>query len=104
MTHDCRHCGESFRTLSRKRLHDCPADKPPGPEEWKARNVEDEGIDEIAEQVADELLTCVHCGRQIEEEMVGEIEPRTTAEGVSIVAEFDCPKCGGHQRNTAELT
>ena len=31
MPHECDACGETFRTLSRLRLHDCPADKPDNP-------------------------------------------------------------------------
>jgi rubredoxin len=59
--------------------------------------------EEIIKQVTDRLMNCVHCGEQLEE-AAGEIEQKTTPEGTAIVAEYDCPECGGHQRNTAELT
>lgn len=103
MTHDCRHCGETFRTLSKKRLHDCPAEKPDGPEEWDDVDVSNMDQEQIIDRVVQGLMECVHCGEQLDE-AYGEIEQKITSEGVSLVAEFDCPECDGHQRNTAELT
>jgi len=32
MPHECDACGETFKTLSRLRLHDCPADEPGDPD------------------------------------------------------------------------
>lgn len=103
MAYDCSHCSETFRTLSRKRLHDCPQKPATGPEEWEDHDVQGEDMDAIAEKVASELLTCVHCGREIEEEIVGELEQIQTPDSLGLIAEFDCPHCGGHQRNEAEL-
>lgn len=46
MPHECDACGETFNTLSRLRLHDCPADEPDDPDPLSSF---DAFLDSIAE-------------------------------------------------------
>ncbi|MFC7074704.1 hypothetical protein ACFQJ7_08450 [Halovenus rubra] len=69
MSHDCEDCGQEFETLSRLRLHDCPADEPAENDDSEKsetsasdRNVAERQSDEVTIKQLDELLASIHDG------------------------------------------
>lgn len=69
MSHECEDCGQEFETLSRLRLHDCPADEPAENDDVGGveisedeRDVAESRSDEVTIEELDELLASIHDG------------------------------------------
>lgn len=92
-------CGEEFRTLTRKRIHqedDCPLHD---------RIVEDlDGldIDEIAERTAAGLLECVNCGETTDG--IFDIMRQFGDDELELTVRFVCTHCGVENSNNAVLS
>ncbi len=94
--HTCQ-CGETFETLSRKRLHqkdDCQA---------QLEHIEagDRDSRTVAAETAEALLTCQQCESGHEGQFTRSDD--ATEAGYSVEIEFDCEDCGFHNVNTAIL-
>ena len=92
----CTSCGESFPTLTKKRLHqsDCP----------EADLVADGGDmdpDELVEWAVEETLVCDVCGEK--NEAAESISTDETDAGVAYELRFECTHCGARNENTAIL-
>lgn len=95
--HQCTSCGETFQTLSRKRLHqksDCPA---------LDEVIDTEGMDteEIVDQMVSSLSTCERCEREHQGEFTR--ADSQTGSDYSVELQFTCEHCGFHNVNTAIL-
>jgi len=95
-TYTCTSCGESFETLTRKRLHqrECA-------EADADVDVSDRDLDEIAERTVAELLTCDVCGAR--NDGAKSIQHDETEAGLGIAVAFECTYCGAHNDNEAIL-
>ena len=102
MSYDCRGCGESFETLSRKRLHDCSAGvKYGGEKPDEEADVSGMPVDEMTERAVDGVLQCDVCGEK--NQGVDDLDRQITSEGVSLAVYFDCEYCGAYNENSATL-
>lgn len=92
----CTSCGESFETLSKKRLHqrDCSAAD-------ADLDVSDIDADEIAERTVAELLVCDVCGQK--NDGAASIDRDITPAGLAFTLTFTCETCGAHNENEAIL-
>lgn len=95
--HTCRSCGESFETLTKKRLHQSEC-----PEADLALDVSDEDVDGIAERVVEELLVCDVCG--MKNDGADGLDRDLTAGGIAVTLTFTCDICGSHNENEAILS
>ena len=93
----CTSCGESFPTLTTKRLHqrDCTAAE-------ADIDVADRGLDDIAERTVADLLTCDVCGAR--NDGVESIQHDETEAGLGIEVGFECTSCGARNDNEAILS
>ena len=94
--HTCSSCGESFETLSTKRLHQSECD-----EADDAVDVSDLDEDAIAERAVAELLTCDVCGAR--NDGAESIKTDETEAGIGIEVAFECTYCGAQNDNEAIL-
>lgn len=100
--YSCSGCGETFETLSRKRLHDCPADVDYGGDDpTEVRDVDDEDPDDVAAEAVDELLVCFNCETKHDE--LESFDYTMTDDGLAFAGEFTCEACGAHNENTVTL-
>lgn len=92
----CTSCGESFPTLTRKRLHqrDCT-------EADADLDVSDLDLDETVELAVEELLICDVCGQK--NDGTESIETDETEAGLGVALEFACTHCGARNENEAIL-
>jgi DNA-directed RNA polymerase subunit RPC12/RpoP len=103
VTHRCDGCGETFATLSRKRLHDCPAAGPfAGEEPAETHDVADLELDDMADLAVERALTCNYCGETNEE--ARDVDSSYNENGVSIAIVYECVECGATNENTATFT
>lgn len=103
MSYTCDACGEEFGTLSRKRLHECPAEAEYGTTDDPELDVPaaDMDTDDMAELAVQQMLVCDVCGEK--NDGVDELDHSVTSQGVSFAVEFDCRHCGATNENTAVL-
>lgn len=97
MSHTCQGCGESFDTLSAKRLHQ--QDGCQG--QFDHVEAGDRDPDDVARETTEALLTCQNC-----ETVHGGGFTRgddITQAGYSVEIVFDCEGCGFHNVNTAVM-
>jgi len=96
VNYECESCGETFRTLSRKRLHQRECSE-------AAAEVDVDGmdVDEMAELAIEELLVCDVCGEQ--NEGARDVDQDVTDAGVGVTLRFECSACGAWNKNTAVL-
>lgn len=102
MTYDCPACGEDFETLSRKRLHDCPAGAQWGgdvPDE--ELDTSDMSVDEMTEVAVEGVLQCDVCGEQ--NSGAEDYDREVSEKGVALSVFFECEHCGASNENTATL-
>lgn len=92
----CTSCGESFPTLSTKRLHQRECD-----EADLDLDVSDLDVDGIAERTVAELLVCDVCGTK--NDGAESIDRDITAVGLAIELTFVCGTCGARNENEAIL-
>lgn len=95
MSYECT-CGETFPTLTQKRIHQ--KDECPDREET---DVSDLDVEDAVRQFTDELIRCDNCEARAEE-----IEAWSTSEtedGVEATVEFTCWECGYHNENRGWL-
>ena len=93
----CTSCGESFPTLTKKRLHqrDCAAAD-------ADLDVSDHDLDDIAERTVADLLTCDVCG--VRNDGAESIQHDETDAGLGIEVGFECTHCGARNDNEAILS
>lgn len=101
MTRECDACDETFQTLTRKRLHDCPADAEYGTTDAPDADipVADMDLDDMVSLAVEQVLICDVCGESVEGAET--IDTAHSNRGVSIAVTFDCPACGAANENTA---
>lgn len=97
--YECDDCGETFDTLTRKRLHDCPGAST-GDEEYSLDGMDE---DEMSEKIATELLRCERCETVNPDDVIENYDKQTGPDVFGATFEFDCVECGFHNSNTAEL-
>lgn len=94
----CDACGETFRTLSRLRLHerdDCP--------QRETYDELDPNSPDVDLQAAEGLLTCRDCGR--ENPNADFAETASFANGdYHLIVEFGCRHCGFENENRIVMT
>lgn len=100
MSYECDACGDAFRTLSKKRLHDCPEGAKYGGDEPVADiPVADLDLDAQVELAVEQVLICDVCGEK--NDGAESIDQDTNERGVAIAVEFRCEHCGATNENTA---
>jgi len=95
--HVCEPCGESFETLSRKRLHqkqDCPG-------QFEQIGTDGMDQDDIVEETVRGLVTCQQCERRHDGSFTRGDD--YTNAGYSVEIRFTCDHCGFNNVNTAIL-
>jgi len=94
--HTCTSCGESFPTLTKKRLHqrECP-------EADADLDVSEMDVDDVAERTVAELLVCDVCGAR--NDGAESIDRDITPAGLAIELTFVCETCGAQNDNEAIL-
>jgi rubredoxin len=92
----CTSCGESFDTLTKKRLHQ---------RECSAADVDvdvsDLDLEETVERAVAELLICDVCGH--ENDGAESIATDETEAGLGVVVGFECSVCAARNDNEAIL-
>lgn len=102
MRYECDGCGESFDTLSRKRLHDCPEGARFGGDAPDLDlDLSGENTDALAGRVVSALLECDVCGKR--SEGASDLDRSMSEKGAAIAVTFDCDFCGAHNENSAVL-
>lgn len=103
MSHTCDACGEEFRTLTRKRLHDCPEGAKYGTTDAPDEDipVADMDHDDLIDLATERLLICDVCGGS--SDTVADVDTDRDADRVSVAVEFNCSECGATNENTAVI-
>lgn len=102
MTYECEACGEEFRTLTKKRLHDdCPEGARYGETDAPDEEIPtaDMDTDDMVDLAIERLLICDMCGASVDG--ASSVNNEQNENGVSVAVEFDCPECGAFNENTA---
>lgn len=102
MSYRCDACGESFDTLSRKRLHECPSGAPYGGDE-PAEELDVSGDDSgaLAERAVEKVLVCEVCGER--NDGADDFEHTVNENGIALAVTFTCETCGAVNENTATM-
>lgn len=103
MGYECDACGEPFDTLTRKRLHDCPAGARYGTTDDPDEDIPTADMDraDAVSLAVERVLICDVCGESAEG--AATIDTAESDRGVSVAMTFTCSECGAENENTAVL-
>ena len=97
--YECEGCGESFDTLSSKRLHECPSGVMYGGGEIDAEYpVADMDLDDMTELAVEQVLICDVCGEK--NSGANDVTSDYNQNGVSLAVHFECSYCGAWNDNS----